>query len=223
MQQAKSSARKQRKKTTKPVPVVIRNKRTAPYSPGNKSKVVKPSSKTRGSPGRVFFCSFKQYGCKSTFNSKNEWKRHVASQHLKLGFWRCDLPGCYSLNKPNDFNRKDLFTQHLRRMHSPDQNRKNSTLERNDRFEQNLPDVHARCWMRQRDAPPQSQCATCNIVFSSWEERMEHMGKHYEAGSFCELEDPGLVRWALHEGILCRGGSSNRLVLASLEDTPRRQ
>ncbi|QKX55302.1 uncharacterized protein TRUGW13939_02394 [Talaromyces rugulosus] len=224
---AKSSARKQQKKTTaKPASPVIRNKRAAaaaPHSPGNKSKVVKPASKTRGPPGRVFFCSFKQYGCTSTFNSKNEWKRHVSSQHLKVGFWRCDLPGCCSSDKPNDFNRKDLFTQHLRRMHSPDQNKKGSTGEQSEEFEQSLPRIHTRCWKKQRDAPSQTQCATCNVVFTSWEERMEHMGKHYEGGSFCEeSEDPGLVKWALHEGILCRG-LSKRLVLASLVKTSHRK
>jgi hypothetical protein len=52
---------------------------------------------------------------------------------------------------------------------------------------------------------------------------MEHMGKHYEGGSFCEEnEDSGLVKWALHEGILSRD-RSNGLVLASLVKTPRRK
>lgn len=52
---------------------------------------------------------------------------------------------------------------------------------------------------------------------------MEHMGKHYECGSFTEGEDPGLVEWALREGILCRHGPSNRLVLSALVDTLRRK
>ncbi|KAH7109437.1 hypothetical protein B0J11DRAFT_236367 [Dendryphion nanum] len=73
---------------------------------------------------RPFPCPLAGYGCSSTFASKNEWKRHMSTQHIKLGFWRCDL--CTTTVDPNDedtiyhndFNRKDLFTQHLRRMHA---------------------------------------------------------------------------------------------------------
>jgi len=67
---------------------------------------------------RAFPCIMLPYGCHSTFSSKNEWKRHVNTQHMRLHFWRCDLcstPGA----KPNDFSRKDLLMQHVRRMHAP--------------------------------------------------------------------------------------------------------
>ncbi|KAI9662168.1 MAG: hypothetical protein M1831_002864 [Alyxoria varia] len=64
---------------------------------------------------RPFTCPLSPYGCQKTFTSKNEWKRHISSQHICLGFWRCDL--CTESTAPNDFNRKDLFTQHVRRMH----------------------------------------------------------------------------------------------------------
>lgn len=65
---------------------------------------------------RPFLCPLAPYGCSGTFTSKNEWKRHIHSQHLPTGFWRCDM--CPERARPNDFNRKDLFTQHLRRMHA---------------------------------------------------------------------------------------------------------
>ncbi|KAI4122874.1 MAG: hypothetical protein LQ347_006351, partial [Umbilicaria vellea] len=106
---------------------------------------------------RPFVCTFGPYGCPSRFGSKNEWKRHVSSQHIQLGIWRCDQGDCVpqsfsphrrspssttgkrrgakasdpddiivvGVGAPdsaagfNEFNRKDLFTQHLRRMHSP--------------------------------------------------------------------------------------------------------
>ena len=36
------------------------------------------------------------------------------TQHFRMGFWRCDQ--CTdSPDRPNDFNRKDLFVQHVRR------------------------------------------------------------------------------------------------------------
>jgi len=96
-------------------------------------------------PFRSFPCPLAPYGCTSSFSAKNEWKRHATTQHFRLGFWRCDM--CLPENKPinshrkrdnnnnnnrksapnntpNDFNRKDLFVQHVRRMHpnsiSPD-------------------------------------------------------------------------------------------------------
>jgi len=69
---------------------------------------------------RPFPCAFSFAGCTSTFGSKNEWKRHIASQHLCLTFYRCSsCPQSTVEGKGNEFNRKDLFTQHLRRMHAP--------------------------------------------------------------------------------------------------------
>ncbi len=36
---------------------------------------------------RTFTCTFGRYGCTSTFRTKNEWKRHVASVHMRDPFW----------------------------------------------------------------------------------------------------------------------------------------
>jgi len=82
---------------------------------------------------RSFNCVFDFAGCNSTFGSKNEWKRHVRTQHLLLHYWICTEcistgqqpppppPGKSQREKPNGsiFNRKDLFTAHLKRMHAP--------------------------------------------------------------------------------------------------------
>ena len=43
---------------------------------------------------RPFICVFHFAGCKSTFASKNEWKRHCASQHLLLNYWLCQQDQC---------------------------------------------------------------------------------------------------------------------------------
>lgn len=136
---------------------------------------------------RPFVCVFVFAGCVSTFASKNEWKRHVVSQHILLNFWVCTQDDCaktvnappvlattsssgddpamvaatpavparavssslrgrnscaiapassltvssgtaghhqltFGPRLPNGaiFNRKDLYTQHVRRMHAPD-------------------------------------------------------------------------------------------------------
>ena len=61
-------------------------------------------------------CLLRQYGCHATFFHKNEWKRHLYVQHLRLYIWRCDL--CPTNAAPHSFARKDLFVTHVRRMHS---------------------------------------------------------------------------------------------------------
>ncbi|KAL8842743.1 MAG: hypothetical protein Q9170_000399 [Blastenia crenularia] len=203
---------------------------------------------------RPFHCSFRRYGCTSTFGSKNEWKRHVSSQHLCPGIYRCDIGVCVprpapSLNTSssdqfgnknhderhishppsssewshNDFNRKDLFTQHIRRMHGPNSSASRSVK---DNFETGLEAIRRRCWIPLRDSPPKSICGYCAphssrspetaatasktipMVFSgkgSWDERMEHVGRHLEKEDpGFEVEDSELREWMVGEGLVVR-------------------
>lgn len=211
-----------------------------------RATVTRPSkavSKDQGA-GRLFVCSFSRYGCGSTFVSKNEWKRHVASQHLQLGYYRCDVGSCNvskSLQNrrisgntkdngssssaggnriPNDFNRKDLFTQHQRRMHAPWLSESRvPTQEELNAFELSLEEVRTRCWHENRQPPQQSQCGFCKQKFTgrhSWDGRMEHVGKHFEKGEWQgEAEDTDLRAWALKEGIICPVGK-DQWMLSSL-------
>ncbi|KAF2270441.1 hypothetical protein CC78DRAFT_132951 [Lojkania enalia] len=171
---------------------------------------------------RPFPCPLASYGCLSDFSSKNEWKRHVSTQHVKLGFWRCDL--CTTTVNPsdnrtiyhNDFNRKDLFTQHLRRMHAAPIHKGPSA--RNPKeyqvSEDNLVDHQKRCYKVLRLAPQQSSCLFCNHDFSgpsSWDERMEHVGRHLEkdrksggVSTNCAdwRQDKVLENYLLEEGLI---------------------
>ena len=172
---------------------------------------------------RPFPCPLAAYGCNSTFSSKNEWKRHVNTQHIKLGFWRCDL--CPPTTDPNDdqtfyyndFNRKDLFTQHLRRMHAAPKDNSHSRSQKGFPVnEENLPGHQTRCLQSLRTPPQQSICLFCDRTFegpSSWEERMEHVGRHLEKdrkGSIDMLdikswnEDKGLEQYLLDEGLIVK-------------------
>ena len=198
---------------------------------------IKQRSKSKVTRGRLFVCSFAHYGCSCTFSAKNEWKRHVTSQHLQLGFYRCDLADC-NIHKrsssdhrhqhhkksrssshhdhhsadlvANDFNRKDLFTQHLRRMHAPwhKENRTNPSAGERDAFERSLDEVRDRCWQPRRQPPTVSQCGFCGQDFHgehSWDDRMEHVGRHYERDNpqpGAEAEDIKLRKWAVDEGIV---------------------
>jgi len=175
---------------------------------------------------RAFVCVFAFAGCQSTFASKNEWKRHVSSQHLNLSAWVCELGACGK--KGSEFNRKDLFTQHLRRMHAPfavkRQNKKNAE------WEEKLKELQVSCSVVKRHPPTRLACPLreCGTVFegsSCWDDRMEHVGKHLEKaattsginkGSVEQGDDDLLVEWALRERIIeRRPGGGFRLALTS--------
>ncbi|KAF2035957.1 hypothetical protein EK21DRAFT_106792 [Setomelanomma holmii] len=171
---------------------------------------------------RHFPCPLAAYGCNSTFSSKNEWKRHVSTQHIKLGYWRCDLcppttdPNDDQTSYYNDFNRKDLFTQHLRRMHAAPKDGRSGSPKEFSVTEDNLPSYQVRCLQSLRTAPQQSNCLFCEKTFEgpqSWEERMEHVGRHLEKdrkGSVDMLdikswnEDRGLEQYLLDEGLIVK-------------------
>ncbi|KAI8629982.1 hypothetical protein F5Y19DRAFT_66358 [Xylariaceae sp. FL1651] len=178
---------------------------------------------------RPFPCAFAFAGCSSTFGSKNEWKRHIASQHLCLQYYRCSsCPQSSVEGKGNEFNRKDLFTQHLRRMHAPFAIKK--ALAKGDsklqvEWETHVKDMQQSCLVTRRKPPQRSACPKpdCTSSFegpTSWDEWTEHVGRHMEKGEADRLGvDRLLAKWALDEGIierkedgeyrLCSGNGSN--------------
>lgn len=178
---------------------------------------------------RPFPCAFSFAGCPSTFGSKNEWKRHIASQHLCLQYYRCSAcPQSSIEGKGNEFNRKDLFTQHLRRMHAPFAIKK--ALAKGDSklqvdWETHVKDMQQKCLVTRRRPPQSSACPKpdCASIFegpTSWDEWTEHVGRHMEKGEADRLGvDRLLAKWALEEGIierkedgeyrLCSGNSSS--------------
>lgn len=163
---------------------------------------------------RPFPCAFSFAGCPSTFGSKNEWKRHIASQHLCLQYYRCSsCPQSSVEGKGNEFNRKDLFTQHLRRMHAPLAIKK--ALAKGDsklqvEWETHVKDMQQSCLVTRRRPPQSSACPKpdCASLFegpTSWDEWTEHVGRHMEKGEADRLGvDRLLAKWALEEGIIER-------------------
>jgi hypothetical protein len=189
---------------------------------------------------RPFTCAFRTYGCTSTFGSKNEWKRHVSSQHLRLGFWRCQLGRCVPTSSTsdgsdcevlvyNDFNRKDLFMQHVRRMHTSE-NASDKTAVKSD-----LDTISNKCYVPIRTNPPQSTCGFCAAegkveIFAgsgAWESRMEHVGRHLESGHSEGKdwqEDQILKQWLIAEQLI-EGDDKNgwHLVGLNSDEKPRRR
>ena len=185
------------------------------------------SKSARTHTNRAFPCPFATYGCPATFGSKNEWKRHINTQHMRLGYWRCDL--CDQV-RPNDFNRKDLFIQHMRRMHTAENRTKTAgttsdlnggastpgakaALAKNDPEELALNAAASRCWRRIHTPPEQSSCLFCDVKFSgpgTWDERLEHIGRHMEfIVKEGEVVDPArwekdfqLEEWLIREEII---------------------
>ncbi|KAI1841966.1 hypothetical protein JX266_011826 [Neoarthrinium moseri] len=178
---------------------------------------------------RPFVCVFNFAGCDSTFASKNEWKRHVTSQHLLLNYWLCQEDACSKLpnsvpsldphaSLPNGaiFNRKDLYTQHYRRMHIP------QPIKKQVKEKKTIPEWEDCVRSRQEKAhrlrchlPDYMRCPAigCVAEFSgpnSWDERMEHVSKHLEKAAqglepsilFGGENDPTLTTWAFLNGVI---------------------
>lgn len=174
---------------------------------------------------RPFPCAFSFAGCASTFGSKNEWKRHIASQHLCLTYYCCsECPQSSAEGKGNEFNRKDLFTQHLRRMHAPFQIKR--TLTKGDskmqaEWDAHVKDMQASCLVTRRLPPQKSACPRkeCNAIFegpTSWDEWTEHVGRHMEKGEGQRLGvDKMLAEWALDEGIIEHKGNGEYRLCAT--------
>jgi hypothetical protein len=187
-------------------------------------------------------CPFHPFGCEAAFPSKNEWKRHAMSQHLCLGYYRCDLGAC-AYDHPsgmtvsrgfNDFNRKDLFTQHCRRMHKftawgAKEYNQVSKIEKEE-FDAYMEDVRERCWVQKRDPPGKIGCGLCGEVFIEgeggrdvWESRMEHVAKHYELDVDKDIEkaDEYLLQWAIDHDIIRPRGDGYLLTSLAADSNGR--
>ncbi len=57
---------------------------------------------------RPYPCVFRFAGCTSTFAGKTGWKRHVATQHLRLRYWVCQEGACGQIsNRSNAIQMSD--------------------------------------------------------------------------------------------------------------------
>ncbi|KAK0613471.1 hypothetical protein B0T14DRAFT_498954 [Immersiella caudata] len=223
---------------------------------------------------RPYICVFHFAGCESTFASKNEWKRHVNSQHLLLNYWLCQEDDCSKTcngpspvptnstaarglpksnnvpkgvpreNIPNGaiFNRKDLYTQHMRRMHMPDALKKKAGTAGNGKnastsaaansaaiqqWEEDLSHFQEgakceRCKLPDFMTCPAQGCATEFNSPEAWDQRMEHVARHLDAASqgreasvvFGGEHDTCLTEWAGREEVAIIERDGGRWVLA---------
>ncbi|KAJ4005589.1 hypothetical protein NW752_002423 [Fusarium irregulare] len=163
---------------------------------GRVSKSKRGSAKSKITEKRRFPCTF----CCDSFKSKYDWARHEKSLHLDLQGWRCTPFGgtvvspdtgqshcayCNQLNpsaehlethnhascqndeKPHIFRRKDHLVQHLRLVHHI----------------KTLPAIDS--W-KVEGPPIKSRCGICSIRMETWQERVEHLAKHFRKGDTME-------------------------------------
>ncbi|KAM0281454.1 hypothetical protein ACHAQH_003484 [Verticillium albo-atrum] len=145
---------------------------------------------------RPFQCTF----CCDTFKSKYDWARHEKSLHLSLESWVCCPHGgvvvspstgrshcaycnmldptpehlaahnhdsCAAHGAPHVFTRKDHLIQHLRLAHKLD------TTPLIDGWKVEAPAVASRCGF-------------CDARMASWQERVEHLARHFKAGALMQ-------------------------------------
>ncbi|KAF2830970.1 hypothetical protein CC86DRAFT_377896 [Ophiobolus disseminans] len=180
------------------------NPRMAKFVNTGTAKFVNPEHTTAS---LRFPCILAGYGCTDVFASKNEWRQHISTRHIKVGYWQCDM--C----KPSeDFVRKDIFTQHLRRTHmAPKMSTPNATQW--PVTEDNIAEHQLRCYKHLRNEPTQSTCQICGEAFdgpSIWQYALEHQGRHLEkkVGTAWK-EDPIFTAYLLEEGIITRDADGN--------------
>ncbi|KAM0420874.1 hypothetical protein ACHAPT_011404 [Fusarium lateritium] len=177
---------------------------------------------------RPFTCVFHFAGCDKVFANKNEWKRHVWAQHLNLHYWLCTNGSCghgpsqEGVNHSKVpthgriFRRKDLFTQHIRRMHAPPhvvKAEKDKTLPPDWVAQEK--DMQARAIRQRCELPTFMRCPArnCPLEFNngqkSWDNRMEHVAIHLERAAsneepaviFGGINDSALTDWASTQSV----------------------
>lgn len=190
---------------------------------------------------KAYKCVFSFADCKSSFPSKNEWKRHVESQHTPFVLWVCREGTCGNSGgsqaqtshgksaeaEVKQFNRKDLYTSHLRRMHQPTNVTKSCEKSHpaTKDWEETIKSLHLTASVDNLLKPTKLGCPVdgCESQFTGekcWDERMEHLGKHLanigrgltafgkaftegdEEDDIDMTADPLFMSWALEAGVI---------------------
>ncbi|KAK4076186.1 hypothetical protein Trihar35433_2746 [Trichoderma harzianum] len=177
---------------------------------------------------RPYICVFHYAGCNARFDAKNEWKRHVSTKHLGLKYWVCTEGKCaderQSSNQRyaglpsygNIFNRKDLYTQHIRRMHASVIGQGTTDYRgadaRSDLMVKKMQEdaLRIRCRLPTWMPCPVQACDKSFTGATAWDERMEHVAQqHFDNAAagreppveFGGAHDTVLTEWAQRSDI----------------------
>ncbi|OBT88811.1 hypothetical protein VE02_03180 [Pseudogymnoascus sp. 03VT05] len=171
-----------------------------------------PSARTASTAPIItttFQCTFAFAGCTSVFTLKDYWKRHVANNHMSFVHWKCPLKPC---PRPL-FDIDDLLEGHLKWVHEVPDDQVAALVDRGEQPGRSL--------IKEIYCPAPGCIEEWDWMGSvAWDERMEHVAKHWDAvakgeeeGGWTE-EGGGLLEWAIKEGavrevggrLLCQEG-----------------
>ncbi|OBT75924.1 hypothetical protein VF21_05770 [Pseudogymnoascus sp. 05NY08] len=171
-----------------------------------------PSARTTSTAPIItttFPCTFAFAGCSSVFTLKDYWKRHVANNHMSFVHWKCPLKPC---PRPL-FDTDDLLEGHLKWVHEVPDDQVAALVDRGEQPGRSL--------IKEIYCPAPGCIEEWDWMGSvAWDERMEHVAKHWDAvakgeeeGGWTE-EGGGLLEWAIKEGavrevggrLLCQEG-----------------
>ncbi|KAI5456135.1 hypothetical protein BGZ63DRAFT_96180 [Mariannaea sp. PMI_226] len=153
---------------------------------------ISPNTHIISQPSSKIPCIFAFAGCTSITTFKSDWKRHVSTKHFHSQLYTCSK--CKKgEGQKKGYNRKDLFTNHLKRKHQIAQG---PEIER----------LQSECITASRDRPEHLHCARreCQKVFkrlADWDEWTEHVWLHVEKGEGCGVADV-FIHFALESGII---------------------
>jgi len=148
------------------------------------------SQKTRGA--RIFQCTF----CADTFPSKYDWQRHEKSLHLALERWVCSPEGglaqlegqrvCIFCRMPNP-SKEHLESHNF--MACQEKTLTERTFYRKDHLRQHLKLFHSakfdalmESW-KSMMSEIKSSCGFCPSLFTTWEQRADHLAAHFKNGA----------------------------------------
>ncbi|KAL7914877.1 hypothetical protein GGI35DRAFT_162608 [Trichoderma velutinum] len=157
---------------------------------------------------RPYICVFHYAGCSARFDAKNEWKRHVSTKHLGLKYWVCTVGKCADERQSsyqryaglpscgNIFNRKDLYTQHIRRMHASVIGQGTTDYRgadaRSDLMVKKMQEdaLRIRCRLPTWMPCPVQTCDKSFTGATAWDERMEHVAQQHFDNAAAGREPP---------------------------------
>lgn len=169
-----------------------------------------------------------QDSCAQHSNKLNTSKKSLGAVRRRSGLPCSPIEEPSALPNGSIFNRKDLYTQHLRRMHVP------AHLKKQVKSKKHVPEWDAQQRVHQAEAirtrcqlPTHMSCPApgCTMRFdgsTAWDDRMEHVAKHLEKAAaglepqvqFGGDNDGTLVDWATSPAIgILRKGDKGRWVL----------
>ena len=149
-------------------------------------------------------------GCMATFDRKDSWKKHEENCYPQRG-WVCLMEDEFMLDgtsrcsyceetNPDLAHLKEKHQDRLKLRASNTSPFCSTTFHRNEHFFQHFKQVHKNSnikvkeWKEKgffevKESKFPRQCGFCSTKFETWDERMDHIGKHYSEDDF------GMSQW----------------------------